>query len=461
MHWCINNEYGAILLKEYTGIDENNHLIDINNIASFSHKKLKWLCSKCGNEWYSTVAHRTANNRGCPRCAGFKSTLGNRYERSFYKNCINNNKEYLIQEIVKLEETEELPDLKQIGYGSHKYAIWKCHICENEWRSQISNRTLNNCGCPRCSSFKKRKTTNLYTWCQNNEYGETILNEWVGLDKDDKQVDINTIAKGSGLKVQWKCSKCNNIWIADINHRTSVNRGCPRCAYIDTDNKSDLYTYMNLDNQFSKRLLTEFMGLDEYNNIIDPRFIGRSSSKRVKWKCSNCGSIWITPINDRVHKLTCCPKCNVYGTSLSEQFIYEYFKEVIGSNNVKNRIKIEGYEFDIFIRLIKQNKFIAIEYSPLYWHEGREHITNSKSELCNRLNVDLINIIDSKYNTIYRNDEIVDNIEQNNKSVKYSKLSHICEYITNRYNINTKISTEDIISRAQYNIENMRRSRHT
>lgn len=34
-----------------------------------SSKKVWWLCNKCKNEWYTSVANRTCCNRGCPACA--------------------------------------------------------------------------------------------------------------------------------------------------------------------------------------------------------------------------------------------------------------------------------------------------------------------------------------------------------------------------------------------------------
>ena len=37
-------------------------------VMSQSNKKAWWLCSKCKYEWFTTIAHRTINNRDCPNC---------------------------------------------------------------------------------------------------------------------------------------------------------------------------------------------------------------------------------------------------------------------------------------------------------------------------------------------------------------------------------------------------------
>lgn len=43
-----------------------------DNIYYGSHKRVEWICSKCGHCWKTTLYHRTIRNQGCPKC---------------YKNC--------------------------------------------------------------------------------------------------------------------------------------------------------------------------------------------------------------------------------------------------------------------------------------------------------------------------------------------------------------------------------------
>lgn len=51
----------------------NNEANRINEQRINSNKKVWWICSKCGKEWNSTIAHRRF--RGCPWC---KATENNK-----------------------------------------------------------------------------------------------------------------------------------------------------------------------------------------------------------------------------------------------------------------------------------------------------------------------------------------------------------------------------------------------
>ena len=46
-------------------IDEN---VDASKILPGSQKKVMWKCSKCGHEWITSIAHRTRDKSGCPKC---------------------------------------------------------------------------------------------------------------------------------------------------------------------------------------------------------------------------------------------------------------------------------------------------------------------------------------------------------------------------------------------------------
>ncbi|MBK5242687.1 zinc-ribbon domain-containing protein [Clostridium sp.] len=43
-----------------------------------------------------------------------------------------------------------------ITRGTQKKVWWKCHVCNNEWESLISNRSKGK-GCPNCNRSKRSK----------------------------------------------------------------------------------------------------------------------------------------------------------------------------------------------------------------------------------------------------------------------------------------------------------------
>lgn len=44
--------------------------------------------------------------------------------------------------------------LDNILFKSCKYAYWKCHDCEHEWKRVLANRTMHDTGCPQCARMK-------------------------------------------------------------------------------------------------------------------------------------------------------------------------------------------------------------------------------------------------------------------------------------------------------------------
>ena len=67
-------------------IDTNNSLLEVypdiakewdyqknegllpSEVAPKSHKKVWWICLKCGYEWMAAISNRTGRNTGCPFC---------------------------------------------------------------------------------------------------------------------------------------------------------------------------------------------------------------------------------------------------------------------------------------------------------------------------------------------------------------------------------------------------------
>lgn len=147
--WCKQNgEYGLQLLQEWTGLDENDNPIEINEISYASNKKVQWKCNK-GHVWIATVLHRTYGRR-CPYCAGKKVS-----EKNSLKTWCEQNGELgksIMKEWVGLDKSYNAVKMHEVPYGSHKKVQWKCSK-GHEWVAQILSRTSCKSGCPYCNSY--------------------------------------------------------------------------------------------------------------------------------------------------------------------------------------------------------------------------------------------------------------------------------------------------------------------
>lgn len=414
--WCLNNgEFGQQLMDEWVGEDESNQPISMDSVARAAKKKVKWRC-KNGHEWYATIVHRTVNNRCCPYCynerRGEKAAQAKLDEgvNDLQTWCKNNGLygEKLLSEWTGLDENGKTIRINKVAKSSNKRVKWKCHK-GHEWTVSINDRTRGR-GCPYCyeeirsdivtQSRLKTGVNDLKTWCQNNgKYGEQILQEWLGLDENNQAVSINYIAQSSHRKVKWKCSK-GHEWSATVNERTR-GHGCPYCRgnHIVTDRNS-LLAWCNNNGVLGQRIISEWTGLDENENPLSMDNVARASRKKVKWRC-NKGHEWFAKISSRTSARTCCPYCSPIGTSYPEQYLYHALKQLYP--NVENRCKVlkssenpRGIEFDIGVPEIP----LCIEYSPTYWHEGKEEYDEYKKQLCNEQGVRLIQIIEDSYDEL-------------------------------------------------------------
>lgn len=163
---------------------------------------------------------------------------------------------------------------------------------------------------------------------------------------------------------------------------------------------NDLESRCLNNGDFGKQLLSEWTGIREDGKHFNIDKVTRGSHRKFKWKCSK-GHEWLTTISNRTSLKHGCPYCSAWGTSYPEQFIYHSLRQIY--LNTENRCKIfksiqnpHGIEFDIGVPEIP----LCVEYSPTYWHEGREERDQYKKDICQKANVRLIQIVEDSYNEL-------------------------------------------------------------
>lgn len=324
--------------------------------------------------------------------------------------CLNNGE--FGKQLMK-EWTGECEDgthyrINEVAKGSHKKFKWKCSK-GHEWLVKINARTSYKTGCPYCSGNLVSNENSLRAWCSNNgEFGEQLMNEWTGICEDGKHYNINQISFGSNKKFKWICFK-GHEWYAQVNSRTRDKSGCLYCYNVNRSeiiSKAKLFEENSLkswclnNGSFGQQLIKEWTGACEDDTHYSIGQVAKASQKRFKWKCSK-GHEWFAIIANRTFNKTGCPYCNNIGTSYPEQFIYHSLKQIF--QNTENRCKVlksqqnpQGIEFDIGIPDIP----LSIEYSPTYWHKGKEERDQYKKDLCQKANVRLIQIVEDSYDEL-------------------------------------------------------------
>lgn len=286
---------------------------------------------------------------------------------TLYEWCIQNGEygEQIIKEWKGLDASNIHLDIHKITYGSKIKALWQCNNCNYIWLAVINNRTNKHSKCPQCNmkdigkKISKSKTKrNLYDWCIENDK-KYIINEFVG-------DNIDEIAPFSRKKVTWRCSRCGYEWESPVYTRTKCLTSCIACSNSKNtiiSGVNDLLNWINTtNNEFSKQIEKEWIGLDENNNKIDIINISKFSHTKVLWKCIKCGYIWSASPNNRVGKRTGCPACSKKLVVQGVNDLYTWCKnnDTLGSDIEKEFMGIADNGDDIDIHKIAQSSNIRV-----------------------------------------------------------------------------------------------------
>ena len=115
-----------------------------SDIAQWSHKKVWWLCPKCGYSYEATPSNRVFG-KGCPCCRGRVVAKG--------FNDLATTRPDLTVDWHPTKNGNLKPS--DVTKGRNIKIWWKCHICGHEWQDTINHRNGGR-NCPWC---KKRNKT--------------------------------------------------------------------------------------------------------------------------------------------------------------------------------------------------------------------------------------------------------------------------------------------------------------
>lgn len=182
------------------------------DVVCNSHKKVWWLCPKCGYEWKTTVSSRTGRHTGCPACAGRVVVPG-------INDLATENPEIAAEwhptKNGKLKPTMVTPNSSK--------RVWWIGKCGHEWEATVAGRS-NGRNCPYCRHQKVLKGFNdLQTLYPN------VAKEWH--PTKNAPLTPSDVMPKSGKKRWWKCSRCGNEYQCVVHNMTYGVSGCRKCGY--------------------------------------------------------------------------------------------------------------------------------------------------------------------------------------------------------------------------------------
>ena len=237
---------------------------DPSKITYGNNQKLKWKCGK-GHVWLADPGSRT-RGRGCPYCSGNKVLAG--------FNDLATTHPKLASQVMGWDPTT-------LSAGSNKKLKWKCEQ-EHIYKATIANRSLNNSGCPFCSSNSVLAGFN------------DLATTYPKIAAQADGWDPKTVAPFSGRREKWRCG-VGHSYKAAISMRTSRDSGCPFCSH--------------------KKVLKGFNDLATTHPQVaaqaegwDPSKIIAGSNKKLNWKCEE-GHLYSSTPHMRSSDRS-CPFCS-------------------------------------------------------------------------------------------------------------------------------------------------------
>lgn len=270
-------------------------------------------------------------------------------------------------------------------------------------------------------------------FASTNEY-KNLLKKKYGVKNNFQREDVKDKIKETNLKKYGFESYTHTKEYKEKTRKTSLERYGYTSPMKDRDIKeksirkkidnNGWYSWFSTEEFKSKRLIDNFNKVKErlksYNIVfIEEEYAGtrpEDINKNYKFKCKNCGNIFVDNIHSKIPKCpTCFPK---YGSILEKEvssFLANY------SDLIQNDRKIlNGKEIDILI----PERNLGIEFDGLYWHSENSggklknyHLNKTLEAKSN--NIKLIHIFEDEW--VFKKD-IVKSILLSNFNIYSNKI---------------------------------------
>lgn len=251
---------------------------------------------------------------------------------------------------------------------------------------------------PKYTGRLVRGLNDFETWCRMSNRLDLIQDYTLA----NNEKPPHMVSKSTGTRVKWKCHVCGHEWEGYMKARTTSGARCPACiarmgqARSTITGVNDLETFCNQHPEYDY-LKIEYSP----NNKKSISTIASHSTDSVEWICRKCKKPFKNNVAARL-KGQNCPRCSNASSSVSERIVYLVMRDYF--QDVSLRLKIDGYEADVYIKDINT----IIDYRGMHWHEGREEIDNKKYNYFKSkgINQIVINAKSDYKNELLTNDQI-------------------------------------------------------
>lgn len=416
--WCIeNNAYFILDMWDYEKND-----ISPENVSYGSEIKVNWKCPVCNYTWDRKINSTTSGKRGCPECTKkerIKKTNQSKIKKS---GSLESNYPELLLEWDYDKNTIKPSELTP---KSNVKVYWKCSKCNNHYPMSVGLK-VNGCSCPNCKSLRRTETLIKKNGSLYDKMPE-LEKEW---DIENNIVSIKEVTPNCNKKYSWICKNCGHHWLASPATRLK-GHGCPSCSgRVATKDNNLLLVAPELAKEWHPTK----------NGNLKPEDVKPYSDIKVWWLCKN-GHEWKASISNRFQGRG-CQKCSAeLKSSFPEQALLFYIKKII---NVDNRIKINGWECDVFIPDLK----LGIEYDGIVYHSSKKIIDREKrkNQAFKDANIDLIRIKESYDKSGIEGNNIYFIVDSKYKNLD-NAINDLFKLLKERYNINSNITIDTISDR--------------
>lgn len=267
-------------------------------VTKASHKKVFWICSKCGTSYPASIDSKTLSKSKCPVCAGKQVKKGYNDLKTLHPD---------IAKYWDYSKNELKPD--EVQAYKNKKVYWICPICGKSYSCRIADRVIGkNCMCSKCSQNKAKENLRK-TKTKGREIAKVnpnLIKQWHPT-KNGELTPYN-VASGSHLNIWWKCDICGHEWEVSANSRTNNGSGCPKCARKKAN--ESLRKTKTKGKELSKinpELAQEWHPTK--NGDLTPDNVAAGSHLKVWWLCPICGNEWECRIDARHYNKKKCPNC--------------------------------------------------------------------------------------------------------------------------------------------------------
>ncbi len=212
---CFNKSFASHEKSKYL-IDD----VDPRYIFKGTGKKYNFKCNNCYHIFDTVIGCitvKTSRNSWCPYCSKTPKKL---CENENCLQCFNKS-------FASVEKSKFLIDnvnTRQIFKNANIKYNFKCDKCLHIFDAYLNNVSKDNGWCPYCVNHKL---------CDDDKCKSCYNKSFITCKKSKYLVDnINPryIFKSSGKKYNFKCDKCDNIFLSDI-YRITDGHWCPVCKF--------------------------------------------------------------------------------------------------------------------------------------------------------------------------------------------------------------------------------------